>query len=358
MKKNKLTLIITFILVVVAAFFIYHSTKGISTLTTDDFAISDTSLVTKVFLTDKLNNKVLLEKVAPGNWTVNSKFTASNDLIGILLKTMLRVEVKAPVAKAARNNVIKRLSAIAKKVEIYQTVYRIDFWGMHLLPHEKLVKTIYVGDATMDNMGTYMLLDDSEEPYIMNIPGFRGFLNSRFSTLENDWRDHTMFNVEIARIKSVQLVFPSSPDSSFIINNLGKGNYTLTALNSNVLVPVYDTLKLLNYLTSFLDVKYESMLTDTSLHNKDSIIKTTPYHILTLTELDGKTTMIKTFHKTAPYDQQELDESNSKYDLDRLYALFNNDKDFALIQFYAFDNLLRPLSYFIKPAVAKAKAIK
>lgn len=95
-KRNRLTLIITIIFVAVASFFIYKSTQGVKNLSSDDFNIADTSLVTKVFLTDKSNNKVLLEKKAPGNWTVNNKFNASNDIIKILLKTMLRIEVKAP----------------------------------------------------------------------------------------------------------------------------------------------------------------------------------------------------------------------------------------------------------------------
>jgi len=358
MKRNKIVFIITILLIAFACYFIYKSSKGVSSLTTDDFVISDTSLVTKIFLTDKQNNKVLLEKNAPGDWTVNKKFAASSDLVSILLKTMLRIEVKSPVAKAARDNVVRRLSSVAKKAEIYQTVYRIDFWGIHLFPHEKLVKTFYVGDATQDNLGTYMLLDGSDDPYIMHIPGFRGFLNSRFSTLENDWRDHTLFNIEMANIKSVQLAFPSSPDSSFIINNVAPGKYTLTALKPKIVIPDYDTIKLLKLLTSFVDVKFESLVTDNIIHNKDSIIMTTPFHILTITEMNGKAITIKTFHKSAPGDQEEIDQSNSIYDLDRLFVQFNQGKDFGLIQFYIFDNILRPLTYYLKPATGKVNNVK
>ena len=358
MKKNRLILVITVILVLVAVFFIINATKSTLSKSCSSFAIEDTSLVTKVFLTDKLNNKVILEKVTPGNWSVNNKYTASSDLINIFLKTLMRLEVKSPVAKAARDNTIKRLASISKKVEIYQTVYRIDLWGLKLFPHEKLVKTYYVGDATQDNLGTYMLMEDCEDPYIMHIPGFRGFLNSRYSPLEIDWRDHTLFSFDIPDIKSLKLEFPLTPDSSFSITNDGKTKFSLTALNSNTTFTNYDTLKLLDYLSYFMQVKYEYLITNFTEHNKDSVIKTTPLHILTLTDLSGKVTTVRIFHKPAPFDQSETSDSIAKFDLDRLYASFNDGKDFAMIQYYVFDNILKPISYFIKPSATAIKKSK
>ncbi len=353
MKKNRLIFIITLILAVIAFLFIYTATKSTLSKSYSNFAIQDTSLITKVFLADKSNNKVTLLKTAPGDWLVNNKYNASNDLINIFLKTLINLEVKEPVAKAARNNVIKRLASDATKVEIYQTVYRIDLWGMKLFPHEKLVKTYYVGYATQDNLGTYMLIEDSDEPFIMHIPGFRGFLNSRYSTIEKDWRDHTMFNLEIPNIKSVKLEFPFSPDSSYLIESAGNNRFTLTALNLNKSIPDYDTLKLLNFLSTFRDIKFEFLISDNKLI--DSVIATNPFHIITVTDMSGKKTIVKTFHKKANEEDTELDGTLSFYDKDRLYAWFNEGKDFALIQFYVFDNILRPLPYFIKPSAKMSK---
>jgi hypothetical protein len=358
MKKNRLTLIISIILAIIVVFFIYTTTKSTIPKALKDFAIEDTSIVTKVFLTDKSNNKVVLEKKAHGNWSVNNKYTASKDMIDVLLKTMMKLEVKSFVSKASRNNVIRRLASTAVKVEIYQTVYRIDFWKIQLFPHEKLVKTYYVGDATMDNMGTFMLIEDSDEPFIIHIPGFRGFLNSRYSTLENDWRDHTLFNIDISNIKSVKLEFPSTPENSYEIVNIGNAHFTLTALSSGMQITDYDTLRLYDFLSKFHDIRYELIITDTKLHNKDSVVATTPFHILTVTDISGKKTIVKTFHKNPNEGETEPDGSITLYDKDRFYALFNDGKDFALIQFYVFDNVLRPLPYFIKTTEVIKKTIK
>ncbi|NTW32842.1 MAG: DUF4340 domain-containing protein [Bacteroidetes bacterium] len=349
MKKNNLKLIIVVILAVVALYFIYSATSGTIPKALTDFAVKDTSIVTKIFLTDKSNNKVLLEKKAPQNWSVNNTYTASNEMINIMLKTIMRLEVKAPVAKAARNNVIKRLASSGVKVEIYQTVFRIDFWKIQLFPYEKLVKTYYVGDATQDNMGTYMLIQDSDEPFIMHIPAFRGFLNTRYSTIANDWRNHTIYNFEISQIKSVKLEFPSTPEKSFLINNVAKDKFTLTSLSNNQLVPNYDTLKLFDYLTAFRDVKFEFIIEKNSNVNinQDSILASSPFNIITLTEMSGKTNILKTYHKKGYPDETGLDDIVGIYDKDRLFASINDGKDFVIIQFFVFDNILRPLSYFV-----------
>ncbi len=348
MKKNRLILLITIILLIIALFFIYNATRGTLSKKDSDFAVEDTSLITKIFLTDKLNNSILLMKKTPGDWTLNDSLTARNDGINILLKTMKRLEVKEPVAKTARENVMKRLASIGVKVEIYQIVYRIDVFGLKLFPHEKLVKTYYVGDQTQSMMGTYMIIEDAEQPYIMHIPGFNGFLSSRYSTLLNDWRDHTIFNIELANIMSVNLEFPSEPEESYKIENTGNTTFTLTSLAGNKQVADYDTIKLLDFLAAFRDIKYEAIITNEKLHNKDSVLATIPYHILAISDISGNTSAIKTYHKMANEGEIELDGTLTLYDKDRLYALFNDGKDFALIQFYVFDSILRPLSYFLK----------
>lgn len=355
MRKNRLIIIITIILALIATYFIFKTTSGTLSKKLSDFSVTDSSAVTKVFLSDKENNSVLLEKKSTGNWQVNGKYKATNDGINVLLKTFMRLEVKEPVAKSARNNVIKRIAAIGTKVEIYQKAYRINVFGIHLFPHEKLVKTYYVGDATQNLKGTYMLMEGAEEPFIMHLPGFNGFLSSRYSTLEKDWRDHTIFNLALTDIKSVKLEFQEEPEKSYKINAVGNGKYELTSLFKNQLINDYDTILLLDYLLGFEGINYETSISDNKTHNKDSIIKSTPFHILTVTDNSGKVNTIKTFHKAPNEGETEFDGTPTLYDKDRLYAQFNNGKDFGLIQFYVFDKILRPVTYFLKSGETTTK---
>ena len=82
----------------------------------------------------------------------------------------------------------------------------------------------------------------------------------------------------------------------------------------------------------------------------DSIKSTPPWHIVTLTETNGKVTEIKTYHRK-PQHGEYYDEAIKQkilFDRDRLFAVINNDKDFTLIQFFVFDKILKSINYFKK----------
>ena len=112
-------------------------------------------------------------------------------------------------------------------------------------------------------------------------------------------------------------------------------------------MPGYDTLKMLNFLTAFSDLRYESLMDGlTDPQRQDSIIHSTPMNIITVVDKDGKSTSIKTFFK--PNDPRAFDIEGGLYphDVDRLYALVNDERDFVLLQYFVFDKVLRPLSHF------------
>ena len=351
MKKNKITITITIILIIVAAILIITNSKSTLRKDISDFTLQDTSIVTKIFMADKNNNQVTLEKTEDGSWKLNNTYKANKKIVESLLKTMQDIEVRSPVSRAAHNSVISRMAAIAVKVEIYQMDYRINLFGIiKLFPHEKLTKTYYVGDATQDNLGTFMLMENSKEPYIIHIPRFRGYVSPRYSPIEDNWRDHTVFDQNISDIKSVTLEFIEDPGWSYNITNIGNDNFTLTGLQENKIIEDYDTLKLLNFLASFDNIKFEALLSNTLEKSYiDSVTSTTPVHIITMVDKSGDTIIVKTFHKKGFLDLFADDGvSLEPFDLDRLYALVNDEKDIVLIQYYVFDKILRPLIYFEK----------
>jgi hypothetical protein len=345
-KKNIFIFVITLILIVIAAFLMIRQSNGTFGGKMKDFAVRDTASITKVFLADKSNNTILLERKAPGDWLLNRTYRARNTGINLLFETFVNIVPKFPVPKKAHNNVITQLAARSVKVEIYQKVFIIDLFGIRIFPHEKLTKTYYVGGATQDNMGTFMLMEGAEVPFVVHLLGFRGFIAPRFSTQEKEWRDHTVFRTRLNDISSITLEIPAKPDNSFKIIN-ENGEVHLLQLNIQKSVQNYDTLKVLNFMTAFNDLRYEALLNDINPARRDSIIESTPSYILTVIDTKGNTTVMKTFNK--PNDQRRFDIEGNLYvmDVDRAYALVNKDRDFVLIQYFVFDKVLKPLSYFI-----------
>ena len=140
---------------------------------------------------------------------------------------------------------------------------------------------------------------------------------------------------------------PSAPESSFKVMS-EDDQFRIYRLNDNSLVPGYDTLRLLNFLTGFADVRYEALLDEIiDPARKDSILNTPPISILTIIDLNSDTNAVKIFHK--PNDEGAFDMTGNPYhyDVDRLYASINDGRDFVLIQYYSFDKILRPLQFFI-----------
>jgi hypothetical protein len=138
MKKNRILLLITLALILIAVILLMSRRTGTLNARVAEFAVNDTASITKIFFADKQNNTVKLERIGGGTWKLNENYTANTDAVNVMLKTLMSIDVKAPVAKAARNNIIRLMAAKSVKVEVYQRVFRINLSDrIRLFPHEK-----------------------------------------------------------------------------------------------------------------------------------------------------------------------------------------------------------------------------
>jgi hypothetical protein len=351
MKKNRIAIIVTLILIIAALALIV--TNSYTTLRSEvsDFSIADTASITKIFLADKKNNQVLLERNESGRWIIDGKYPGHQVKVQSFLKTLMDLKVRNPVPLAARDNVITRMAAIAKKIEVYQVVPRINLFNkIKLFPHEKNVKTYYVGDVTQDNQGTFMLMEGADEPYVVHIPGFRGFVASRFTTNPDEWRDYTVFSTQIGDIWSVQVEFPLQPEESYRFDIDADKRISLMGIAGMQQVNGFDTIRALNFLTAFQDIRFESLLKNMlEPAYIDSVLSSTPKTVITLTDMQGRENKVKLFRKKGFADlYQQEGAALEPVDLDRAYALVNNGEDFVLIQYYTFDRITRQFSYFVR----------
>lgn len=344
MKKNRLALILTLILIVIAALLIWNN-RFLSTIrgTAAEFMVWDTASITKIYLADRMDHESLLERQGKG-WTINKDYKANTETVNQLLYTIYRVRVRMPVSKASHDNIITQMASRSTKVEVYQYVPRINLFNkIRLFYHEKRTKVFYVGDATKDSSGTFMLKEGADQAYIVYIPGFRGYISTRYAANPDEWRDHTIFNESLADIQSVTIEFGREPQEGFRVENTGKHQYTLTRLADQTSVP-FDTLKVINLLSAFSDLRYEALMTHgMKQHRLDSIVNSPFLHHITLVNKNGKVEELKTFNKKI---ESVFDIPEEEYidDNDRMYGQVGND--LVLVQYYIFDKVLKGLSYY------------
>jgi hypothetical protein len=342
MKKNRTSLIVFLLLAIAAIVLIMTNRKSTIKDALKDFAVKDTATITKIFMADKTPSQVTLTKQAAGQWTVNGKFAARNDAINTLLETIDLIDVRAPVAKSAYNTVVKNLSSSGMKVEIYSK--------------DKLLKTYYVGGPTQDNLGTFMMLENSSTPFVLYIPGFNGYLSTRYFTEEGLWRDRTIFNYYPDEIANIYVEYPTrEKKNSYMIDAK-----TFTATSGDPKEkPIVDTVKVSTIVGLFKHINFEGFADGVPLKIKDSILATNPLAIITVTDKKGNKDMIKAYLKMLNRkDSSIVDDLGNpmKYDIDRMFALINNGRDFVVIQHYIFDAIMVSFDYFKKSVPRKPKA--
>ena len=346
-RNNRITIIITAILVVIAGVLIWNN-RYLSTIQgeSSDFQVWDTASVTKIYLADRRERESLLERHTDG-WTLNGTYKAHSKQVNYLLTTLYKIRIKMPVSVASHDNIVKQLASQSTKVEVYQMVPRINLFDkVKLFYHEKRTKVFYVGDATMDSSGTFMLKEGADKAYIVYIPSFRGFITTRFTANPDDWRDHTVFNENMADIQSVEVDFNEDPQGSFRIDNMGKHQYKLTRLADGMELP-YDTLKVINFMSSFNDLRFEALFTNTLPQERIDSITGSPFvHYVVVTDKDGNKQDMKTFRKLVLNGVTDMGGEYGDIDRDRMYALIDGGNDFVLIQNYVFDKVLHDVRYF------------
>ncbi|MFT6028274.1 MAG: hypothetical protein ACI8P5_002557 [Bacteroidia bacterium] len=330
MKKNLIGLIILIILGTLA--FVVFKEQGTGTIKPDlhDFAVKDTAEVTKIFMADKMGQTVLLERKSADEWMVNDTYRSRKDAINLLLKTISRVEMKAPVANTAHDNIIKLLAGKSTKVEIYKG--------------DDLVQTYYVGDATKDNMGTYMLVEGSRTPFICHLPGFNGYLSSRYMTRSLEWRNSEIFSHRLPQITEINVQFHLEPERSFKITHNAKREVQLFKLYpTETLVPNMDTVFVKRYMLNYRTVNFEG-IQPYDANRVDSIVNSPPFFSISMTDSDGIKGTVTSYRIPANPDAIDLEGAPLIWDTDRLHGVINgNEDEIALIQYYTFDRLTVPI---------------
>lgn len=354
MKKRPL-LILASVLVIGAVALIVALIGSKNATFDQDYHIQDVSSITKVFLTDKENRSVLIERVGHHSndsaWMVDHKAYADQSMVDMLLETLNTMRIRQQVNKAAVANVIKRIATNSVKVQVYQKVYFINWFNgaLTLFPYEKCT-TYFVGFETQDQLATHFWREGDKEPVIVHIPGFRGSLGPRFSTLPESWMSHRIVAVDIKHLQSVELEIPDNQQESFVIRRQDNG-FAMELLASHTLVNSFDTARVAQFLSSFANLNFDEFVSIVPNADRQHSFAAAPRAIVRISDVYGHKREVKTYLKYSnPDDRRVMADTNmyNLFDVDRLYAVIDN-KDTVLIQYYSFDNILQPASFFLAP---------
>lgn len=346
MRKTLPLIVLAVIAVAIALYFTLSTDRtGTNIKSQTDFSIADTNSIGRIFIADRLGKSVTLTRKDNGIWDVNGKFPAREDAVHTLLKTFKNVYIQRPVPKEEQSHVNKVMAGSSRKVEIY------DRQG-------KWLKTWYVGHATMDKKGTYMLLETprggrSAVPFVLDMRGFIGMLNTRFFTNESEWRSTRTFFYPEMGLNEVKVYYPGEEENSFRITYSGGNNIQVFPYGSESPLSAFDTTTVKDYLLNFKLASFENYDSRLDEAAEDSVRALTPYQIITVTDPRGKHEVKLWARKSSGEELPDLENPGKEVEKDpadladkeRVYATYD-DGELALAQRFVWDKFRAPLKAF------------
>lgn len=273
-KSTRILLLVLLLLAGATALLFYFGRSSNSTIKSwdRDFAVADAESIHKIFLADRRGNQTTLERSADG-WTYNGKYPANQTVVNSLLEAITRVELQFIPPSSAIEPMVKDLATNGIKTEIYGK-------------DGKLLKAYYVGGATPDETGTYMIMDGAEQPYVTQLPHLNGSIRIRYALTGDQWRDKGIFRLDPGRIEYVSVEYPKLKNRSFVLEKKD-GTYDVR--------PFYETTPPItlpykkgsaeNYLTGFERIIAEAF--ENANPMRDTIVQRLPFAIITVRTDDG-----------------------------------------------------------------------
>lgn len=317
------------VLLVLAAMYYFSNTKGTLSLKNSDFSIHNAEDITEVKIIAN-DNEILLSKNLD-HWELNNKYRARTKNVVEFLRVLSSIDVYSPVSKTEKDQVASILKADGVIVEVFK--------------NKRVAKRFYVSKPSMNKEKTYMMMTGSDQPYIVRIPLFKGNLADLFTVNENLWRDRILFDYQPQNIKEIAVSYTENPEKSFSVINYGDGSFSLKEINSDTFVESFDVDKLSRYFTYFQNIWFENMATNLSQTESESVLSSSPFVKIKVEDVNGKVNMLKVYKKLAVSEFDEFGEK-VEYDFNRAYALFNENNEILIIQYYICDPILKEIDYF------------
>jgi len=325
----KRTLFLSLLLLLLVGVIVFLSKRqSAKSLALDDyegnFAIGSTDEIAKIVLKHRAGPTYTLTRARDG-WMINDQYRARMSSVEPLLSALHGVRIRYIPADAAVGNVRENIEGTYVHVDVY------DRAG------DKM-KSYRVGGVTPDERGTYVMMDGSNQPFVVHIPSWDGALRTRFTLMFEDWRDRRFVDLDPAQIRSVKVEYPKQKSQSFNLSRSGSGF---------VLAPVYPEMR--EYPRTYRNGTAEAFLKalseaacegfENQYARKDSIRNLTPFCAIEV-YLDGdKKVELKIWAKGTPVYTQFSPPVHRLF-VERIPG------DFVLAQFEVIKGVLRGYDFF------------
>lgn len=172
------------------------------------FAYPEFEDVARIFIADRRDHKVSLTRGGVTGWLADGK-PANENVLKNLIGVLRAVDIRTLPTRKAIPNMINTLASEGIRVQLY------DEDGQEL-------RDYYIGGSTQDELGTFAIMDGSENPYVVHLPHFTGNIRARFNHWGDEWRDRVYYRVDPDKVELFSIEYPKQRDKSFKLERDGE----------------------------------------------------------------------------------------------------------------------------------------
>ncbi len=267
----------------------------------------------KIFIAPRDGESTTFVRGEGKDWLVNGT-KANPNVMKNLLETLGRVQVDYIPTKASVPHIVKEMAAIGIKVELYDK-------------SDSKIKTFYVGGSTNNELGTFMIMEDSNQPYVTHIPNMQGSLRWRFTPKGDVWKNKGIFEEDPDKITAISIEYPTQKSHSFKLKKEGS-DYKISPFYENQLNKGngVNPISVRSFLNGYNRILAEGFENKNS--KRDSVLLTQPFSIIELETDNGDKKTVRFF----PQDADRKDNITGEPLMVHRYYVDMNGEDFMVAQ--------------------------
>lgn len=268
-KKNKRLLIsLTVLIALIVVFYWRGSDSGAEKINKEIFLVEDYQTIDKVVLESGSEKTEL--KFNGTRWKVNEKLDADRNMISVLFATLQQARPKRKVSSQIEDSLKTQAKNHGVKVSLFAG--------------QSLEKTFYAG-GNANKTQAYFVDPESDEIYIMEIPGYRVYVSGILELDENGWRDKYVFNFNWQNFSGLEVRFPDKSAENFNVF-VTKERFGIEGMEA-------DTSKLSNFLDAVAFLTADRFGNDDVL--ADSLTKAKPVMEIIVKDIANRNYNLKVF---------------------------------------------------------------
>jgi hypothetical protein len=321
-KKYRIYSWITLFLVLLAIVLYVTDKQGTLKVEPGAFAISDTSALTKIQVSDGTTTLVLERQGEV--WLMNEAFNARPKAVKTLLSVLSGLEVSSPVSRSMNEAVLNSFKTGSVTVTAETS--------------GQVVKSYRISENDSLGIGTFAMLSGDHTPYMIRLMGYNGPITRLFPVNPLFWRDKTIFSYRPADILSIETQYPFHPEYSFDYQFFGPKEIKIKSeINHQAITIDKNTAR--NYLLGFSSVLFQLIEPERAKVIYDSLILQKPFCEIKVKDTGNRIKDVRAFRIPDP-------KKSGSFNVNFMYALIQDDKIPVIVKYIDFDLIMRKFQDF------------